>query len=70
MNEKHMTWKQVNNYQSILGRECLITLEPRPSYCDRGNWVAKLFPKGKLARDIDDQDAWPRYFFDEERAKL
>jgi hypothetical protein len=50
--------------------ECYITLEPRPHYCDRGNWIAKVFPSGKLARDLDDADGWPRYFFDEARAKL
>jgi len=54
---------------AIVGRECLITLEPRPHYCDRGNWIAKLFPTGTLARDIDEADGWPRYYFDEDRAK-
>jgi len=57
-------------WQEICGRECVITLEPRPPYCDRGNFVAKLFPQGELAREIDQQDAWPRYYFDEQRAKL
>jgi hypothetical protein len=66
------TWvtKQGGLWQEINGKECLITLEPRLPYCDRGNFIAKLFPRGNLARDIDEQDAWPRYYFDEERAKL
>ena len=54
---------------AIVGRECLITLEPRPHYCDRGNWIAKLFPTGTLLRDIDEADGWPRYYFDADRAK-
>jgi hypothetical protein len=65
-----MTWVKHKKYEEIAGKECLITLEPRPSYCDRGNWIAKLFPTGELAREIDEADAWPRYFFDKRRAKL
>lgn len=57
-------------YYEILGKECSITIEPRPSYCDRGNFIAKLFPVGELAREIDDLDGWPRYYFDLDRAKL
>ena len=57
-------------WQEIEGRDCLIVLEARPRYCDRGNFLAKLFPRGELAREIDEADGWPRYYFDEERAKL
>lgn len=65
-------WRSIecDCYQEIAGKQCLITLEPRPSYCDRGNWIAKLHPVGELAREIDGQDMWPRYYFDEQRAKL
>jgi len=69
MNKQTMTWVTHDGYEHITGKECFITLEPRPGYCDRGNYIAKLFPEGKLARDIDDQDGWPRYYFDLERAK-
>ena len=65
-------WHVVPNtfgLQSIMGKECEITLEPRPYYCDRGNFLAKIFAFGNLWRDLDDNDGWPRYFFDEERAK-
>ena len=67
-----MKWEQpaLENFEFIKGKNCMITLEARPSYCDRGNWIAKLFPKDKLAREIDEQDGWPRYYFDKERAKL
>jgi hypothetical protein len=44
-----------------------ITIEPRPRYCDRGNWYAKIFPAGKVW--IDAADGWPRYYFDLETAK-
>lgn len=63
-------WTNHDGWQEIAGKECLISLEPRPTYCDRGNWIAKLLPTGELARDIDNADGWPRYYFDETRAKL
>jgi hypothetical protein len=56
-------------YEQIEGRECVIILEPRPHYCDRGNWIAKIFPGGELARGMDTADCWPRYYFDKDRAK-
>jgi hypothetical protein len=67
-----MTWimDSSGRYQTIQGRECYIMLGRRPHYCDRGNWLAQLFPSGKLALEIDGADGWPRYYFDEERAKL
>jgi hypothetical protein len=57
-------------YWNIKGKECEITIEPRAWYCDRGNWLAKIFPTGQLMMDIDDQDGWPRYYFDLDRAML
>lgn len=65
-------WKQHGDpleYQEIRGKECTVTLERRPHYCDRGNYIAKLFPFGKLVLSIDHADMWPRYYFDEARAK-
>ncbi len=61
----------MGNYISILGKDCEITIEDRPSYCDRGNYIAKVFPKKgtQLAQSLDDQDGWPRYYFDLARAK-
>jgi hypothetical protein len=66
-----MNWEpqEDGRWEAIHGKACMITLEPRPSYCDRGNWIAKLFPEGELARDIDAADGWPRYYFDQGRAK-
>ena len=62
-------WTCQDRIWTIQGLECEITLEPRPHYCDRGNWIAKLFPVGTLAEDIDYADGWPRYYFDVDRAK-
>lgn len=63
------TWQAFETWQSCFGKECEIILEARPHYCDRGNFIAKLFPTGQLAMEIDDADCWPRYYFDEVRAK-
>lgn len=65
-----MTWNEKDGYQTIMGKGCIVVLEKRPHYCDRGNWLAKLFPGPALALEIDDADGWPRYYFDEARAKL
>jgi hypothetical protein len=40
-----------------------ITIEPRPHYCDRGNFIVKVFPRGDLALSLDEQDGFPRYYF-------
>lgn len=64
-----MNWIQRATYQEVEGMECTITLENRPHYCDRGNFLAKLHPVGALAREIDHQDGWPRYYFNEQCAK-
>jgi len=64
-----MTWKNHGKWQEVEGRECTISLEPRPHYCDRGNFIAKIEAQGALARDMDWCDGWPRYYFDEARAK-
>jgi hypothetical protein len=65
-----MKWNNHNSFHEIVGKECTITLESRPPYCDRGNYLAKLFPLGSLVMEIDPQDGWPRYYMDEQRAKL
>ncbi len=62
-------WVEHSTHAAIKGRNSEITLEPRPNYCDRGNFLAKLHPTGILARDIDEQDGWPRYYMDREHAK-
>lgn len=52
---------------TIDGKDCRIYLEPRPAYCDRGNWYAKVdyLPGGdRVALYLDGADGWPRYFFD------
>lgn len=70
MNTPLVKWQTRDGYQEAKGKDCTITLEARPHYCDRGNFLAKLFPVGQLALDVDGSDNWPRYYFDEQRAKL
>lgn len=48
-------------------RDGFISIETRPSYCDRGHYICKLFPTGALAVSIDAHDGWPRYYFDWDR---
>lgn len=48
----------------IEAKDCTISIEVRPPYCDRGSYLAKLHPSGELAREIDFADGWPRYYFD------
>lgn len=40
-----------------------ITVESRPVYCDRGNFIVKVFPRGDLALSLDEHDGFPRYYF-------
>lgn len=54
-------------WYEVEGRDCTITVESRPYYCDRGNWLAKLHPTGALALEVDEADGWPRYYFDKKR---
>jgi hypothetical protein len=45
------------------------SLEPRPLYCDRGRWIAKVQSKVAPSVDvIDEQDGWPRYYMTLENA--
>lgn len=43
--------------------QAMISIEARPHYCDRGNFIVKVFPRGDLALSLDSQDAFPRYYF-------
>ena len=40
-----------------------ITLSKRPSYCDRGRWLAQC------DAPLDSQEGWPRYYFNLASAK-
>ena len=56
----------------IDGLDCLVWIAARPSYCDRGNYLAHvdLKPGGDARRlNLDWQDGWPRYYMDIARAK-
>ncbi len=61
-------WKTVEGKASIRGEGCEITLEACRS--DRGKYLAKLFLEGAISLSVEGRDGWPRYYFDEARAKL
>ena len=62
MAEKFSHW-------AIKGKDCEITLENRPPYCDRGNYLAKIFSTNQFDLWLDAADGWPRYYFKFETAK-
>ena len=67
-----MIWRDKGSYQSLETSHGEVILEPRPHYCDRGRFLAKVFPKhGPECRpcNVDHHDLWPRFYFDEARAK-
>lgn len=70
-----MNWRFDSDLQTweIRGKACMIWMQARPAYCDRGNWLAHIEPQGSMKErqelSLDDQDGWPRYYFDLERAK-
>ncbi len=47
-------WIKHSGFEEANGIDCTITIEPRPPYCDRGNFVAKVFERNSLF--IDGQD--------------
>ena len=65
-------WIECDGWQAVRAKECTIYLVRRAWHCDRGRFLAQLFPDvgTELARSLDDADGWPRYYFDEARAKL
>jgi len=61
-----------DSYIELRRDMCMITIEPCPHYCDRGNFVANVYPLVhhlKGGPHIDDADGWPRYYFLERNAK-
>lgn len=64
-------WQEKDGYQFIKTEHYEITLEVRPTYCDRGRFLAKVFAfKSDISSfSLDHQDGWPRYYFSEKNAK-
>ena len=50
-------------YLEIRVEQAYVTIEPRPHYCDRGNFIVKVTPHGDLALSLDWADGFPRYYF-------
>ena len=40
-------------------------IEKRPSYCDRGHWIARI----EIPCDLDRADSWPNYYMSINKAK-
>ena len=51
------------SYCELLADSCSITIEMRPHYCDRGNFIAKIHVTDPSLVHIDGCDGWPRYYF-------
>lgn len=66
--EKDRTWyaKFPVKVNGVTG-EWLVWLTQRPHYCDRGRWGAGV--DGVKCSPPDEQEGFPRYFFDLETAK-
>lgn len=67
--EGEVSWKD-GQFTTIKGKHCSITIEGRPSYCDRGNYLAKLHVDDPRRVSVDEADLWPRFYFDLGRAML
>jgi hypothetical protein len=78
MNESKLPWKYVlihNSWQLTVPIKTTrgegdyeIWLTPRPSYCDRGDWIIYVDCHNG---DLDGADGFPRYFFgDVEEVKV
>lgn len=68
----HWIYDTEFDFDQVDGLNCYVTLEKRPAYCDRGNFIAKIFVKPgahPMRLFLDEADGWPRYYFDEGRAK-
>ena len=55
--------RESQDYLEIRVEQAWITIETRPIYCDRGNFIVKVTPYGDLALSLDEQDGFPRYYF-------
>lgn len=56
-------------YHEIKGKDCLITIEPRPTHCNRGRYYAKIFRLKDAFMYGTDSNSWPRYYFSLTAAK-
>lgn len=59
-------WRRDEHGWSLRRGGAHVWLVSRPGYCDRGRWACGV----DGIRSIDDQDAFPRYFMNLDRAKL
>ncbi len=66
-------WKETPWGQELETEHGILRLERRPPYCDRGAFLAHVEPKHDKACapcNVDAHDLFPRFYYDEGRAKL
>lgn len=54
------------DYLEVNGRDCIVEIQCRPRYCDRGRWsvMPRLAPgKSVVDLNLDAHDGFPRYYF-------
>lgn len=59
--------QQGRGYWSVEGTEMTAFIELRPYYCDRGRYKVLIEARGRFALEFDEQDGFPRYFFNWDR---
>lgn len=60
------SWPEDATYVEVEGKDCIVSVEPRPHYCDRGRWIVKprLKPgRSSIDLNVDEHDGFPRYYF-------
>jgi hypothetical protein len=55
--------RSISHYIDIMCDMCLISIENRQPYCDRGRYIVKVFSHSQVMFSIDEQDMFPRYYF-------
>lgn len=55
-----------HGFSDIEGRHCIVNIEPRPNYCDRGRFIVKVFTDAGTPALVDSADCFPRYYFGED----
>lgn len=56
-----------SDYWTVEGKQMTAHIERRPWYCDRGRFKVLIEARGAFELSFDEQDGFPRYFFDWDR---
>lgn len=59
------SWLSKKSFVDIEIKDGQLTIQKRPPYCDRGNYIVNVFVNiDSLDLHIDEADMFPRYYFD------